>query len=207
VFGQAPIPTGHRAGVRLRTDRETRDELTLAADHFRIALDSTDTADCSTGQEGCRRLLRFSPNASPRSVVQRNGLVEGAEVTARTDAKWRSRYFHLMMPRERKITKVATARTLAVQHYRPVGPVRPANPNENCLEPRTKPHSFELQKSYDAEVIRQSLRFRGIRPMLAKRNTEHGSGLGRWRWVVERTFAWLSQFVCYRKGASFVAAR
>ena len=26
------------------------------------------------------------------------------------------------------------------------------------------------------------------------RRTEHGSGLGRWRWVVERTFAWLSQF-------------
>jgi hypothetical protein len=31
-------------------------------------------------------------------------------------------------------------------------------------------------------------------PLLAKRNTEHGSGLGRWRWVVERTFAWLNQF-------------
>jgi transposase len=27
-----------------------------------------------------------------------------------------------------------------------------------------------------------------------KRNTEHGSGLGRWRWVVERTFACLNQF-------------
>jgi len=26
------------------------------------------------------------------------------------------------------------------------------------------------------------------------RRTEHGSGLGRWGWVVERTFAWLSQF-------------
>jgi transposase len=26
------------------------------------------------------------------------------------------------------------------------------------------------------------------------RNTEHGSGLGRSRWVVERTFAWLNQF-------------
>jgi transposase len=25
-------------------------------------------------------------------------------------------------------------------------------------------------------------------------NTEHGSGLGRWRWVVERSFAWLNQF-------------
>jgi transposase len=26
------------------------------------------------------------------------------------------------------------------------------------------------------------------------RRTEHGSGLGRWRWVVERTFAWLTHF-------------
>jgi transposase len=26
------------------------------------------------------------------------------------------------------------------------------------------------------------------------RNTKHGSGLGRFRWVVERTFAWLNQF-------------
>ena len=27
-----------------------------------------------------------------------------------------------------------------------------------------------------------------------QRRTTHGSGLGRWRWVVERTFAWLNQF-------------
>jgi hypothetical protein len=26
------------------------------------------------------------------------------------------------------------------------------------------------------------------------RRTKHGSGLGTWRWVVERTFAWLNQF-------------
>jgi transposase len=26
------------------------------------------------------------------------------------------------------------------------------------------------------------------------RRSEHGSGLGRRRWVVERTFAWLNQF-------------
>jgi transposase len=31
-------------------------------------------------------------------------------------------------------------------------------------------------------------------PWLAKRNTEHGSGLGQRRWVVEQTFAWLNQF-------------
>ena len=49
-------------------------------------------------------------------------------------------------------------------------------------------------RGYDAESIRQGLRDRGINPFLAKRNTEHGSGLGRWRWVVERTFAWLTRF-------------
>jgi transposase len=27
--------------------------------------------------------------------------------------------------------------------------------------------------------------------VIARRQTEHGSGLGRKRWVVERTFAWL----------------
>jgi len=31
-------------------------------------------------------------------------------------------------------------------------------------------------------------------PEIARRQTEHGSGLGRARWVVERTFAWLHQF-------------
>jgi transposase len=31
-------------------------------------------------------------------------------------------------------------------------------------------------------------------PWLAMRRTAHGSGLVRWRWVVERTFAWLNQF-------------
>ena len=49
-------------------------------------------------------------------------------------------------------------------------------------------------RAYDAEVIRQGLRARHILPLLAMRRTKHGSGFGRWRWVVERTFAWLNQF-------------
>lgn len=49
-------------------------------------------------------------------------------------------------------------------------------------------------RAYDAEYIRHALRTRQILPRLAMRNTKHGSGLGRWRWVVERTFAWLNQF-------------
>jgi transposase len=60
--------------------------------------------------------------------------------------------------------------------------------------PRHRPDCVIGDRGYDAQAIRQGLRIRRITPWLAKRNTEHGSGLGRWRWVIERTFAWLNQF-------------
>jgi transposase len=44
-------------------------------------------------------------------------LVEAAQVTARSIPEWRSKYFHLMMRRGRKIAKVAMARRLAVRLY------------------------------------------------------------------------------------------
>ena len=60
--------------------------------------------------------------------------------------------------------------------------------------PRNRPDCVLGDRGYDAEAIWQGLRERGIVSFLAMRNTEHGSGLARWRWVVERTFAWLNQF-------------
>ncbi|MFF3143089.1 IS5 family transposase [Streptomyces sp. NPDC057927] len=47
---------------------------------------------------------------------------------------------------------------------------------------------------YDFDKYRRLVRARGITPKIARRGTPHGSGLGRTRWVVERTFAWLHQF-------------
>jgi transposase len=44
-------------------------------------------------------------------------LVEAAQVTARSDPEWRSKYFHLALRRGRKIAKVAMARRLAVRMY------------------------------------------------------------------------------------------
>jgi len=52
----------------------------------------------------------------------------------------------------------------------------------------------KIDRGYDAEAIRQGLRERGIVPLLAMRNTEHGSGLSRWRSVAERRFAWSTSF-------------
>src|SRR4051794_16450208 len=44
------------------------------------------------------------------------------------------------------------------------------------------------------QIIRWLLRWLGIEPHIARRKTPHGSGLGKVRWVVERTIAWLKGF-------------
>jgi transposase len=60
--------------------------------------------------------------------------------------------------------------------------------------PRRRPERLSADRGYDYDSHRRQLRQRGITPEIARRKTEHGSGLGRYRWVVERTFAWLHQF-------------
>jgi transposase len=45
-----------------------------------------------------------------------------------------------------------------------------------------------------------------MRAEIARRKTAYGSGLGRYRRVVERTFAWLHQFKRLLASATTVAA-
>ena len=57
--------------------------------------------------------------------------------------------------------------------------------------PRRRPDSVVADRGYDHDKYRRLVWQRGVKPLIAKRQTAHGSGLGRDRWVVERTFAWL----------------
>lgn len=60
--------------------------------------------------------------------------------------------------------------------------------------PRNRPRRLFADRGYDYDKYRHLLRGKGITPMIARRGAAHGSGLGKVRWVVERTFAWLHQF-------------
>ncbi|MEU8836776.1 IS5 family transposase [Streptomyces sp900116325] len=60
--------------------------------------------------------------------------------------------------------------------------------------PRHRPRRLFADRGYDFDKYRRFIRARGIAPKIARRGTPHGSGLGKTRWVVERTFAWLHQF-------------
>lgn len=59
--------------------------------------------------------------------------------------------------------------------------------------PRSRPKRLYADRAYDSGPVRRILRWLGIAPVIAERGVSHGSGLGRFRWVVERTLAWLHQ--------------
>ncbi len=60
--------------------------------------------------------------------------------------------------------------------------------------PRRRAVTLYADRGYDHDRYRKQVRTRGIVPAIARCDTEHGSGLGVYRWVVERTFAWLHGF-------------
>ena len=57
--------------------------------------------------------------------------------------------------------------------------------------PRRRPAKVHADKAYDFPFIRVGLRLRHIAPRIARRGIESSTRLGRYRWVVERTLAWL----------------
>jgi transposase len=56
---------------------------------------------------------------------------------------------------------------------------------------RRRPGKVHGDKAYDHRRCRAYLRRRGIRPRIARRMLESSARLGRHRWTIERTGAWL----------------
>jgi transposase len=57
--------------------------------------------------------------------------------------------------------------------------------------PRRRPAKLHGDKGYDYPSCRRMLRRRGICPRIARRGVESSTRLGRHRWKVERSLAWL----------------
>jgi transposase len=57
--------------------------------------------------------------------------------------------------------------------------------------PRQRPEAIYADRGYDHDKYRRQVRDKGITPVIARRSTEHGSGLGVHRCVVEQSLALL----------------
>jgi transposase len=60
--------------------------------------------------------------------------------------------------------------------------------------PRKRPAKLHADKGYDFPRCRKALRERGIKARIARRGKDTSERLGRHRWVVERTLAWLARY-------------
>jgi transposase len=60
--------------------------------------------------------------------------------------------------------------------------------------PRRRPDVVLADRGYGHDKYRRLVWDLGVKPQIARRGTEHGSGLGTQRWVVERAFAHLHSF-------------
>ncbi|NGP07771.1 IS5 family transposase [Rhodococcus sp. 14C212] len=59
---------------------------------------------------------------------------------------------------------------------------------------RRRPGRLRTDKGYDAAVHRRWLRARRIVPRIARRGVDTSERLGRYRWKIERTLAWLTGY-------------
>jgi transposase len=59
--------------------------------------------------------------------------------------------------------------------------------------PRKRPNELHADKAYDFPRCRKALSKRGITQRIARRGIDCSEKLGRHRWVVERTLAWLAK--------------
>lgn len=59
---------------------------------------------------------------------------------------------------------------------------------------RRRPAKLHADKGYDFPELRRWLRQRGIAVRIARRGIESTERLGRHRWVIERSIAWLGRY-------------
>jgi transposase len=81
------------------------------------------------------------------------------------------------------------AGTMLADLVEAIPPIR--RPHGQPGRPRRRPAKLHADKEYDSARNRQALRQRGITPRIARRRIESSARLGRYRWVVERDFAWV----------------
>ena len=75
---------------------------------------------------------------------------------------------------------------------------------------RRRPAKLHADKAYDQPQLRAWVRGRGTAVRIARRGVESGERLGRQRWVIERTLAWLTGYrrltLRYERNASHFLA-
>jgi transposase len=160
----------HRAGVWRRLHQRLLSELRGAdkLDWSRATADASFARALGGGEEtGPNPTDRGKPGSKHHVLTEAQGIPLAAKVT-------------------RANTNEVTVLLPLVDAVPPVG----GKPGA----PRRRPEELYADRAYASEPKREELRARGIEPFIPDQQAEHGSGLGVYRWVAERTLSWLHGF-------------
>jgi transposase len=143
------------------------------------------------------RLLRQADKLDPDLVIVDAVIVRafgGGELTGPSpvDRRKKGTKHTLMVDRRGVPLAIRTAPANASDH-RQIIPLVLDFPKVTGKPGRPKelPDELYADRGYDSAATRWLLAWLGIEPHIARRRTPHGSGLGKVRWVVERTISWL----------------
>jgi transposase len=143
------------------------------------------------------RLLRQNDQLDPDLVIVDGVLVRafgGGDLTGPSpvDRRKKGSKHTLMVDRHGVPLAIRTAGANASDH-RQIIPIVLDFPQVGGKvgRPKAKPDELYTDAGYDCEATRWLLAWLGIEAKINKRRTAHGSGLGKVRWVVERTISWL----------------
>ena len=153
------------------------------------------TLNCSNRADTCnhRPSAVASANAYPNPATSTTA-VGGGEKTGPSpvDRRKKGSKHHIIV--DAKGTPLAVTVTVAnVPDVKQLEPLVDAIPPVRGKpgQPHRRPKEVYADRAYDSEPHRRRLRWRGIRPRICAAEDPHGSGLGKFRWVVERTLSWL----------------
>jgi transposase len=143
------------------------------------------------------RLLKHAGRLDPDTVVVDGVLVRafgGGENTGPSpvDRRKKGSKHTLLVDRHGVPLAIHTAAANASDH-RQVIPLVLAFPRVAGRpgRPKERPDALYADRGYDSDGARWLLAWLGVEPHIARRKEPHGSGLGKVRWVVERTISWL----------------
>jgi len=153
------------------------------------------------GRRGGHRLV-----AGERGQLERTGEKGGEQIGPNpTDRGKPGSKYHLVVDRNGIPLAVHLSAanthdsTLLVPLVDAIPPI--IGPRGKPGRPRKRPAKLHADKAYGSSDLRRALRARGITPRIARRGLDSSERLGRYRWVVERTFSWL--LGCRRLGIRY----
>jgi len=181
-------------GIRAPRDGRLRDDLLAAAAGLAGGRDLVRPAPSPAGAPARRRQVELAPGRAGQRLGagERGGSATGPNPTDRGKPGTKR---HIVVDGEGTPLGLSISganRNDAKMLAPTLDAVPPVRGRRG--RPRRRPDKLHADKGYDHRFCRRACRARGIIPRIARRGIEDRTRLGRHRWKVERTLAWMSRF-------------